>query len=137
MSDREGVLLLVDDDSFVQRRVARHLRGAGWRLEFFDMAEQALAWLQDNPPPDCIISDNRMPRMDGPAFLERVTALPGVAARPRHLCSEGRPPADVMQRIAAAGAGFVSKDALYDRAALLALLDRAREEESALDAPEQ
>jgi len=66
-------LLFVDDDPFVLdglRRVLHGMRGE-WEMKFVDNAAQALQEL-DRSTYDAIVSDMRMPTMDGAQLLEEV-----------------------------------------------------------------
>src|SRR5262245_61883545 len=66
-------LLFVDDEPNVLhglRRSLYRMRG-DWEMEFVDNATAALAMLEAQPY-DAIISDMRMPSMDGADLLEQV-----------------------------------------------------------------
>lgn len=66
-------LLLVDDEPNVLSGLKRslHAMRAEWDMEFVDSANAALAALEKQPY-DAIISDMRMPLMDGADLLEEV-----------------------------------------------------------------
>ncbi|MCU0647683.1 MAG: ATP-binding protein [Gemmatimonadaceae bacterium] len=68
------VAMLVDDEQVVRSPMARALRNAGWVVIECGDGEAALAALRDPATPriDAIISDIRMPGMDGPAFYRRL-----------------------------------------------------------------
>ena len=69
-------VLFVDDEERVldglRDRLRRHR--AEWDMQFVPAAELALAELA-RAPADVVVTDMRMPRMDGAAFLERVRKL--------------------------------------------------------------
>lgn len=69
-------LLFVDDEPNVLSGLRRSLHGMRdeWDMEFVDGAAAALAELQKQPY-DAIISDMRMPLMDGADLLEQVKQL--------------------------------------------------------------
>ena len=83
MADAKNpVLLCVDDDPDVLRAVARDLRrqyGEGYRVLRADSGEGALEAVQEllakNEPLALVLSDQRMPRMDGVGLLSRVADL--------------------------------------------------------------
>ena len=66
-------LLFVDDEAMVLSGLRRALHGmrAEWDMHFVDGAEAALKIL-DEMPFDVVVSDMRMPKMDGAQLLERV-----------------------------------------------------------------
>jgi HD-like signal output (HDOD) protein/CheY-like chemotaxis protein len=66
-------LLFVDDEAMVLNGLRRALHGMRqeWNMEFVDSAAAALQAL-DQEPYDAIISDMRMPVMDGAQLLEQV-----------------------------------------------------------------
>jgi response regulator RpfG family c-di-GMP phosphodiesterase len=66
-----GTLLLVDDEPSVLSALRRLYRGQGYKIEQATSAADALVLMQTQPI-DLVISDMRMPEMDGAAFLEAV-----------------------------------------------------------------
>jgi chemosensory pili system protein ChpA (sensor histidine kinase/response regulator) len=63
---REEEILIVDDSISIRRSVANLLRAAGWRSVQARDGLEALEWLERAArPPDAIIMDIEMPRMDG------------------------------------------------------------------------
>ncbi len=69
--DPATTLLLVDDEPSVLSALRRLYRGQGYKIEQATSAADALALMQLQPI-DLVISDMRMPGMDGAAFLEAV-----------------------------------------------------------------
>jgi HD-like signal output (HDOD) protein/CheY-like chemotaxis protein len=69
-------ILFVDDDPMVLQGLRRslHRRGEDWTMRFVESAEEAFAEL-DREPAEVVVSDLRMPGMDGVQFLERIAAL--------------------------------------------------------------
>ncbi len=67
-------LWIVDDDRSIRWVLERALSGANFKVTSFSDAESALDQLGRSNP-DAIISDIRMPGMDGLKFLERVHAI--------------------------------------------------------------
>jgi response regulator RpfG family c-di-GMP phosphodiesterase len=71
MGDR-GRVLLVDDEPQVRELLERHLRNQGYDC---GQAENGLEALEriDEDPPDLVVTDIKMPRMDGMELLRRLT----------------------------------------------------------------
>jgi CheY-like chemotaxis protein len=67
-------LWVIDDDRAVRFVLAEALRDAGYAVSAFEGAKQALAALEDEPAPDLVFTDVRMPEMDGLALLEALKA---------------------------------------------------------------
>ena len=78
-SDTEGfTVLCVDDEVNIQNALRRLLRRAGYQVLTASGGVEGLNLLQANPV-DLVISDMRMPQMDGVEFLGEVRAMhPGV-----------------------------------------------------------
>lgn len=68
----DALVLVVDDDRSVRTGLGRILRTAGYTVEAFDDARQLLARLPSVTVPCCIVSDIRMPGMDGLALQEEL-----------------------------------------------------------------
>jgi len=99
-------VLFVDAEPHILTELKRMLRGkVDWELTFADSAEQALALLAAQPV-DAVVSDMRMPGMDGGELLSHVQRLYPSTAR---LILSGH--ADSEDIVAAAGATqkFLSK----------------------------
>jgi response regulator RpfG family c-di-GMP phosphodiesterase len=69
--DSVATLLLVDDEPGVLSSLRRLLRPWGYRILTAESAKGGLENLEREPV-DLVISDMRMPEMDGAAFLEQV-----------------------------------------------------------------
>lgn len=65
---------VVDDDPLVTESLSRALAiETDWRVSAFNQGERALEAMAETPP-DVVLSDFKMPGMDGIAFLSRVRA---------------------------------------------------------------
>lgn len=71
----EPVILLVDDDDGSRDAMRRALERVEYRVEAFADAQEALERIESDEPVDAVISDVRMPGMDGYELLQRVRAL--------------------------------------------------------------
>jgi CheY-like chemotaxis protein len=69
--NRKKRVLLVDDDPFGRKLGALQLRGAGFDVATANTGEEALA-IAKGAPPDAIVSDVRMPGMDGLQLCEEI-----------------------------------------------------------------
>jgi len=58
-------VLLVDDDLDVREAYADLLEFRGWEVAHARDGVEALEWLAAHPPPDAILLDLKMPRLDG------------------------------------------------------------------------
>jgi two-component system C4-dicarboxylate transport response regulator DctD len=69
-SDTDGkpMVVVVDDDEAACLSLSQMLRLRGYRVQMFSSAEGALAW-PELPDSDCILTDVKMPGMDGEEFL--------------------------------------------------------------------
>jgi DNA-binding NtrC family response regulator len=70
-----AVIFLVDDDDGSRQAMARALDRVGYSVRSFPSAEEALEVVQGDEPVDMVISDVRMPGMNGWEFLREVTAV--------------------------------------------------------------
>ncbi len=75
-----GKLLLVDDEPRVLSSLRRTLRREGFEIFTAESGSKGLALLEEQDV-DVIVSDHKMPRMDGLQFLGRAAQLRPRAAR--------------------------------------------------------
>lgn len=66
------LVYIVDDDEAVRDSLAILVESAGYEVEVFELAYAALDRCRERRP-DCILSDVRMPGMDGIEFQEKLT----------------------------------------------------------------
>ncbi|MFI5165586.1 MAG: sigma-54-dependent transcriptional regulator [Thermoanaerobaculales bacterium] len=73
-------VLLVDDDDGSRNAMATGLRRVGYEVVEFDGGEPAIAFIEADESVDVLITDVRMPGMDGYELVRRARALrPGLA----------------------------------------------------------
>jgi len=98
-----ATLLLVDDEPAILSALRRLFRPEGYRVLLAEGGAAALAMIQDEAV-DLVISDMRMPVMDGAQFLERLRAVQPDAVR---ILLTGY--ADIASTIAAINAGQIHR----------------------------
>jgi response regulator RpfG family c-di-GMP phosphodiesterase len=77
-AERQPTLLFVDDEPNILSALRRLFHGKGYRLLLADGGEKGLEVIASEPV-DLVVSDMRMPGMDGASFLEQVrTRWPGI-----------------------------------------------------------
>lgn len=69
---KKCTVVVVDDDAGVLKALTLLLQAFHWTVVPFSAPEQAVDYLRDNPPPDLILSDLRMPAMSGIELLASV-----------------------------------------------------------------
>jgi CheY-like chemotaxis protein len=78
--DPSPTILVVDDDADVRAALSELLADHGYQAVQSADGREAEAYLRHNPPPDCILLDLLMPRLDGwaVAALMRQGRLPQI-----------------------------------------------------------
>ena len=71
MENRDKKILVVDDEESIRDVLHRILKGEGYDVRTASTGEEALARLAEGPA-DLVLSDIRMPGMDGMALLSRL-----------------------------------------------------------------
>ncbi len=118
-------IYIVDDDADHLSALCDLVQTSGFTVRAFALAEDALGAMVDDP--DLIISDLRMPKMDGIAFLKEVKAQNfGV---PVVLLTGHGDIGHAVEAIRAGAEDFLEKP--YDSAHLLAVVRRALEAQAA------
>ncbi len=76
---RKRKVLIVDDESTGRTILSKIIQQVGDDIdvEAFDNPQEALKWLDDNHP-DLIITDYRMPEMNGIEFIRKIRERPGM-----------------------------------------------------------
>lgn len=77
MTKRLSSVLLVDDDSDMNMIMTYLFKKENFaeKVTIVCNGEEALAYLKNNPPPDLILLDTNMPRMNGWEFLKEYDKL--------------------------------------------------------------
>ncbi len=117
---REGKILLVDDDPGLLRLLSIRLRAEGYEVEAVESAHKALGVLHRFGP-DLVITDLRMDKMDGIGLLKELqTKSPGL--RVIIVTAHGTIP-DAVTATQHGAFGFLTKP--IDKDELMTLVDRA------------
>jgi len=74
-------ILVVDDSALIRKMVSRSLEEAGFQVMTAENGQQGLARIKERKP-DLIISDIKMPEMDGVEFCKKTHADPELAVIP-------------------------------------------------------
>jgi DNA-binding response OmpR family regulator len=110
-------LLVVEDDTSLCETIADLLRVTGYEVDTAESGEAALRLLRDAPPPDAILLDVVLPRMNADHLLQEMD----VAVCPR-------PPVVLMTGMTSSAAVVPESDVLmkpFDVDELLERLERA------------
>ena len=100
-------ILVVDDEAFIRLYLEEVLADEGHEVRSARDGAEALKLLEDSPPPDLILLDLMMPRMNGWEFRDAQSADPRLATIPVVLLSGA---GDVQAEARKLGvAGFVTK----------------------------
>jgi two-component system alkaline phosphatase synthesis response regulator PhoP len=89
-------ILAVDDDDRILRLVQINLERAGYRISTASDGVEALEQLAREPP-DLVLLDITMPRMDGMEALRRLRAAPETAAIPVVLLTAKAQDEDILE----------------------------------------
>ena len=117
---REGKILLVDDDPGLLRLLSIRLRAEGYEVEAVDSAHKALSTL-GRFSPDLVITDLRMDKMDGIGLLKELQSRsPGL--RVVIITAHGTIP-DAVTATQHGAFGFLTKP--IDKDELITLVERA------------
>lgn len=71
-STNKGLILLVDDDTFLLDMYSKRLKSEGYEAVTFSSAEEALEFLRSGNSVDLMLIDIIMPGMSGFEFLQKI-----------------------------------------------------------------
>jgi phosphoserine phosphatase RsbU/P len=74
MSDSVRQLLVIDDDVLVRQSILVYLEDSGYRVHSEPNGRAGLAWFRNNKP-DLVLTDLRMPDLDGLGLLRQIKDL--------------------------------------------------------------
>lgn len=74
-------VMVVEDDELIAVMIRHHLEKAGFEVRHYPDGLEALSKILEDAP-SLVLSDVRMPRMDGFEFLQRLRAVPSLARLP-------------------------------------------------------
>ena len=83
-----AVILVVDDEESIRYSLKRRLSRDGHEVHVASSGEQGLEQLERTVP-DLVLTDMRMPRMDGLAFIAEARSHPGPALIEFQIAQEG------------------------------------------------
>eukprot|EP00953_Heterococcus_sp_UTEX-ZZ885_P011131 6441-Heterococcus_DN1.PRE.1 len=123
-------LMLVDDEAPLRKAVGTYLRGRGYAVSVKESAVDALQALQPNKKgelklPDLIITDVRMPEMDGYGFLKELRAVPALQHIPVIFLTARGMTQDRIQGYRAGANAYLPKP--FDPEELLSIVDNLLE----------
>ncbi len=122
MADRiRPLVLVVDDDDFQRKMVARILPAENYRLAFAASGAEALNMMRETCP-DLILMDVQMPAMDGIEVSRRLKSMPRFAGVPIVMITGKSAGNVVAESLKAGAADFVVKP--FDRDKLIAKVAR-------------
>ena len=65
-------ILVVDDDAGIRELLRLKLENSGFDVDLRSSGEKCLAYLDEEPPPDLVLLDVKMPKVSGFEVLERM-----------------------------------------------------------------
>jgi len=101
-------VLLVEDETDLQELLRYNLRREGMKVEIADTGEDALRQVHDDPP-DLILLDLMLPRMDGLEVCRRLKRDPATAAIPIVMVTAKGEEADIVTGLELGADDYITK----------------------------
>jgi DNA-binding response OmpR family regulator len=108
MGEQRRRILAVDDEKNVVRLIQIHLEKLGYDVMGATDGEAALSLIAENPP-DLVVLDINMPKMNGFEVLRRLKAEPKTACVPVIIVTARRQPADIAHGYTAGARWYLNK----------------------------
>lgn len=106
-------ILIIEDDQATRDLLGRSVSSLGYKSKVAVNGQDGLDWLSKNPPPDLILLDLMMPKLDGFGFLRELRKNRGYDAIPVIIVTaKDLSPHDV-ENLKELGADIVTKDNDY------------------------
>lgn len=118
------LVLVVEDDPAQRRLLERMLVGSGWRVATAPDGESGLGAAKKQPP-DAIVLDVMMPRLNGYQTCRQLKADPVTMAIPVIMCTSKDQPADQYWATEVGADAFLAKP--VDIGRLVQMLERLTE----------
>jgi twitching motility two-component system response regulator PilH len=118
------LVLVIEDDPDQRRLLERMLVGSGWRVATAPDGETGLGAARSSPP-DAIVLDVMMPRLNGFQTCRQLKSDPVTAAIPVVICTSKDQPADQYWATEVGADAFLAKP--VDIGRLMQMLDRLTE----------
>lgn len=102
-------VLITDDDKLTREGLATMLRSRGHRVIEAEDGQQALELLTGGAAPDLVISDVRMPNMDGVELVEKIRHTEGLSQLPVIILTNDESAVTLNRALAAGVTVYLSK----------------------------
>lgn len=99
-------IIVCEDEKFIRWALAEHLRSAGYIVDEAENGVECLK-LVETSPPDLILLDLRMPKMDGTATLKKLRGMGNKT--PVYVLSGFGTPGSTTEATAIGAQGFIPK----------------------------
>ena len=110
MADRSNVhILLVDDEPSVLFALKLLLQALGYRVSEFNVAADALSFLQDGKHADMFLCDLKMPQMNGMEVLAALQSEPALKQIPLVFLSASAESERLEEALRLGASGYVTK----------------------------
>ena len=110
------IILIAEDneDHFILTRDALQEAGLSDNIRWVADGEALMDYLLKNPPPQLILLDLNMPRMDGRQALKEIRSHPRLLQIPIVVLTTSKAPDDVLRSYELGANSFIKKPLTYD-----------------------